>query len=94
MGELVEGTFDVRILAFMGTSGLGHAEVVLKSCEDTGFNVIGLQEARRDGQSAFTAAVYVAFLLRSRRRRRHEKNGNHGMSLAVRESIVAGMDKR
>ena len=63
MGELVEGTFNVRTLAFMGTSGLGHAEVILKSCDDPDCNVIGLQEVRRDGydKSSYTAAGHLCF---------------------------------
>ena len=55
------GTYNVRTLAFKGTNGIGHAEVTLKTCEDAGCDNIGLQEARRDGKSAFTAAGYVVF---------------------------------
>ena len=64
--------------------------MILKTCEDAGCDVIGLQVVRRDGQSAFTAARYVS--LGSRMRKAREK-GNHRVGLAVRESSVAGMDK-
>ena len=60
-GELVVGTYNVRTLAFKGTNGIGHAEVILKTCEDAGCDMIGLQEVRRDGQKTFTAAGYVVF---------------------------------
>ena len=58
-GELVVGTYNVRTLAFKGTNGIGHAEVILNTCEDAGFDAIGLQEVRRNGQSAFWAAGYL-----------------------------------
>ena len=47
---------------------------------------------RRNGQSAFTAAGYVVFSSGADGGK-HEKKGNHGVGLALRESIVAGMDK-
>ena len=43
-------------LLFKGTNGVGHAEVIPKTCEDAGPDITGLQEVRRNGQSAFTAA--------------------------------------
>ena len=60
-GELVVGTFNIRTLAFKGTSGIGHTEVILKTCKDAGCDVVGLQEVGRDGQSAFAAAGCVVF---------------------------------
>ena len=91
-GELVVGTHNVRTLAFKGTNGIGHAEVTLKTCEDAGCDIIGLQEVRRDGQSVLTAAGYVLFCLGAGGGK-YEKKGNHGVGLPDRESIVAGMDK-
>ena len=91
-GELVVGTYNVRTLAFKGTNGIGHAEVIMNTCEDAGCDVIGLQEVRRNGQSAFTAAGYVVFCLGADGGK-YEKKGNHGVGLAARESIVTGMDK-
>ena len=79
-------------IRFQGTNDIGHAEVILKTCEDAGCEIIGLQEVRRDGQSAFSAAGYVVFCSGANGGR-HEKKGNHGVNLAVREYIVAGMDK-
>ena len=86
------GTYNVRTLAFMCTNGIGHAEVILKICEDAGDDFIGLQEVRRNGQSAFTAAGYVVFRTGAYGGK-YEKKGNPGVGLAVGESIVAGMDQ-
>ena len=85
------GTFNVHTLAFKGTNGIGHAEVILKTCDDRVCDVIGLQKVRRDGQSDFSAAGYVVFYSGADGGK-HEKR-KHGVGLAVRESIVAGMDK-
>ena len=76
-GELIVGTYNVCTLAFKGTNGMGHAEVTLKTCEDAGCDIIGLQEVRRDGQIAFTAAGYVVFCSGADGGK-HEKEGNHG----------------
>ena len=67
-GELVVGTYNVRT----GMNGIGHAEVILKTCEDEGCDIIGLQEVRRDGQRSFTAAGYVVFCGSRRRKAREE----------------------
>ena len=91
-GELVVGTYNARTLAFKGTNGIGHAEVILKTCEDAGCDIIGLQEVKRNGQGAFTAAGCVVFCSGADGGK-HEKKGNHGVGLAVREPIVAGMDE-
>ena len=86
------GTYNVRSLVFKGTNVIGYAEVILKTCEDAGCDIMGLQEVRRNGQSAFTAAGYLV-VYAGADGGKHEKKGNRGVGLAVRESIVAGMDK-
>ena len=86
------GTFNVRTLAFKGTNGIGHTEVILKTCEDAGCDIIGLQEVRRNGKSVFTAAGCVVFCSGADGGK-HEKKGNHRVGLAVRASIVARMGK-
>ena len=91
--ELVVGTYNFRTLALKGMNGIGHAEVILKTCEGAGCDIIGLQEVRRNGQRVFTAAGYVVFCSGADGGK-YEKKGNHGERLAVRDSIVAGMDKR
>ena len=91
-GELVVDAFNVRTLVFKGTNGIGDADVILKTCQDAGCDVIRLQEVRRDGQIAFTAAGYDVFSSGADGGN-HEKKWNHRVGLAVRESIVAGMDE-
>ena len=86
------GTYNVRTHVFKGTNGIGHAEVILKTYKDAGCDIIGLQEVRRNGQISFTAAKYVVFCSGADGGK-YEKKGNHGVDLAVRESIVAGIDK-
>ena len=91
-GELIVGTYSVRTLAFKGTNGIGHAEMILKTCEDAGCDIIGLQEVRRNGQSVFTPAGCIVFCPGADGGK-HGKKGNHGIGVAVRESIVSGVDK-
>ena len=79
------GTFNVRTLAFKGTNGMGHAEVIPKTCEDVGCDVIGLQEVSRDEQSDTMAAGYVMFCSGADEGK-HEKKGDHGVGLADRVS--------
>ena len=78
VGELVVDTLNVRILASKGTNGIGHAEVILKTTEDTGCDVIGLQEVRRDGKIAFAEAGYIVFCSGSRRRKSREEGEPRG----------------
>ena len=66
--------------------------MILKTCEDAGCDILGLQEVRRNGQSAFTAAGYVV-ICSGADGGKYEKKGNHAVGLAVRESLVAEMDK-
>ena len=91
-GELVVGTYIVRTLNFKGTKGIGHTEVILKTFEDAGCDIIGLQEVRCNGQSASAATGYVVFCSGADGGK-HGNEGNHEVGLAVRDSIVAGMDK-
>ena len=77
VGELVVGTYNVRTLAFKSTNGIGHAKVILKTCEYA------------SGQSAFTAAGYVVFCSGADGEK-HEKKGSHGVGLAVR--VYRGRD--
>ena len=32
------GTYNVRTLAFKDTNGIGHADVILKTCEEAGYD--------------------------------------------------------
>ena len=71
------GTYNVRTLVFNDTNGIGHAEVILKTCGDAGFDIIGLQELRRNGRSAFTAVGYLVFCSGADGRK-HEKKRTTG----------------
>ena len=86
------GTFIVLALAFNGKNSIGHSEVILKVCQELGCDVIGLQETRRGGQSTLTAAGYTVFCSGAEDSK-HERKRTHGVGLAVRESIVAGVEK-
>ena len=88
--ELVVGTFNVRTLAVNGKNGIGYSEVILKVWQELRCDVIGFQETRRNGQSTFTAAGYTVFRSGADGGK-YEKKGTHGVGLAVRESIVAGV---
>ena len=83
------GTYSVRALAFKGTNGIGHAEVILKTREDAGCDIIGLQELKRNGESAFTAAGYAVVCLGADGGK-YEEKGNHGVGLAYR--VYRGRD--
>ena len=76
-GELVASTYNVGTLVCKGTNGIGHAEVILKTCEDAGCDIIGLPEVRRNGQSAFTAAGYVV-ICSGADGGKHEEKGTTG----------------
>ena len=84
------GTFNVRTLAVNGKNGIGYSEVILKVWQELRCDVIGFQETRRNGQSTFTAAGYTVFRSGADGGK-YEKKGTHGVGLAVRESIVAGV---
>ena len=88
---LVVGTFNVRMFDFNSKNGIGHNEVILKVCQEVGCDVIGLQETRCDGQSTFTAAGYTVFYSGADDSK-YKMKGTHGVGLAVRESIVAGVE--
>jgi hypothetical protein len=48
-GELTFCTFNVRIAADKGVNGIGHIDTLLRTCSAKGYDVIGLQETKRNG---------------------------------------------
>ena len=76
-GELVVDMFNGRMFAFKGTNSIGHAKVILKVCEDVSSGAIGLQDVRRDGQSAFITAAGYAVFSSGADGGKQEKKGNH-----------------
>ena len=86
--ELNVATWNVRSLPFTGRRGAGHAEVLLQKCKVLGCDVIGLQETRRPGRTEFAAAGYRVFC--SGVDGSTGRVGQHGVGLAVKESIIRG----
>ena len=84
--ELNVATWNVRSLSLPGRRGAGHAEVLLQKCKVLGCDVIGLQEMRRPGRTEFAAAGYRVFC--SGEDGSSGRAGQHGVGLAVKESIV------
>ena len=66
-GELVVATYNVHTLAFKGTNGICHAEVISNASQDAGCDIVGLKEVGRNRQSSSTAAGYVVFCSRTDR---------------------------
>ena len=85
-GELNIATWNVRSLSLTGRRGVGHADVLLQKCKVVGCDIIGLQETRRPGRTEFTAAGYRVFC--SGVDGNSGRAGQHGVGLAVKESIV------
>ena len=81
--ELTFGTFNVRTAAVNGVNGIGHIDTLLRTCAAKGCDVIGLQEAKRDGTSKISSSGYrVVFsgdctMVEGRK-------GQHGVGLAIR----------
>ena len=93
VGELVVGTFNVRTLAYKGANGIGHnSNTILQICANSECDIVGLQETRRANQGAFTHAGYVVVWSGARTGTK-EKKGVHGVGLAIKQSIVDGMEK-
>ena len=87
-GELNVATWNLRSLSLTGRRGAGHTEVLLQKCKVLGCDVIGLQETRRPGRTEFAAAGYRVFF--SGVDGSTGRAGQHGLGLAVRESIIRG----
>ena len=87
-GELNVATWNVRPLSLTGRRGAGHVEVLLQKCKVLDCDVIGLQETRRPGRTEFAAAGYRVFC--SRVDGSTGRAGQHGVGLAVKESIIRG----
>ena len=85
-GELNVATWNVHSLSLTGHRGADHAKVRLQKCKVLGCNVIGLQETRRPGRTEFDAAGYRVFC--SGVDESSGRAGQHGVGLAVKESIV------
>ena len=79
---------NVRTMAVDGTHGVGRALYVLSVYDRLRCNVIGLQETRRSGYSAFTQADYLVYCSGECDGENGGKKGQGGVRLAVVTSIT------
>ena len=86
--EIAVATHNVRTMAVDGTHGVGRALDVLSEYDRLGCDVIGLQETRRSGQSAFSQAGYLVYCSGECGGENGGKKGQGGVGLAVRNSIT------
>ena len=86
--EITVATHNVRTMAVDGTHGVGRALDVLSVYDRLGCEVIGLQETRRSGHSAFSQAGYLVYCSGERGGENGGKKGKGGEGLAVRTSIT------
>ena len=59
--ELTFSTFNVHTAAVNTVKRIGHIETLLKTCAVKGYDVIRLQETKRDGTSKRLASGYRVF---------------------------------
>ena len=85
--ELTFGTFNVRTAAVNGVNGIGHIDTLLSTCAAKGYDVIGLQETKRDGSPEFPASEYRVFFTGDCSGVRGRK-GQHGVGLGIEENFV------
>ena len=75
-------------MAVDGTHGVGRAVDVLSVYDRLGCDVIGLQETRRSGHSAFSQAGYLVYCSGECGGKNGRKKGQGGVGLAVRTFIT------
>ena len=86
--EIAVATHNVRTMAVDGTHGVGRALDVLSVYDRLGCDVIGLQETRRSGHSAFSQAGHLVHCSGECGSENGGKKGHGGVGLAVRNSIT------
>ena len=86
--EITVATHNVRTMAVDGKHGVGRALDVLSVYDRLGCDVIGLQETRRSGHSAFSQASYLVYCSGECGDENGGKKGQGGVGLAVRTSIT------
>ena len=91
--ELTFSTFNVRTAAVNGVNGIGHIDTLLRTCAAKGYDVIGLQETKRDGTFEISASGYRVLFSGDCSMVKGRK-GQHRVGLAIKEDIVqkAGED--
>ena len=86
--ETTVATHIVRTMAVDGKHGVGRALDVLSVYGRLGCDVIGLQETRRSGHSAFSQAGYLVYCSGECGHENGGKKAQGGVGLAVRTSIT------
>ena len=86
--ESTVATHNVRTMAMDGKHGVGRALDILRVYDRLGCDVIGLQETRRSGHSAFSQAGYLVYCSGECGDEIGGKKGQGGVGLAVRTSIT------
>ena len=86
--EITVATHNVRTMAVDGKHGVGRALYVLSAYDRLGCDVIGLQETRRSGHTAFSQAGYLVYRSCECGDENGGKKGQGGVGLAVRTSIT------
>ena len=86
--EITVATHNVRTMAVDGTHGVGRGLDILSACDRLGCDVIGLQETRRSGHSAFSQAGYLVYCSGECGVENGGKKGQGGVGIAVRTSIT------
>ena len=76
-------THNVRTMAVDGKHGVGRAAEVLDVYQETGCDIIGIQETRRNGQSALLLAGYVVYCSGESGGEGEGKKGQGGVGLDV-----------
>ena len=85
--QITFATFNVRTAAVNGVNGIGHIDTLLRTCAAKGYDVIGLQETKRDGTSKKIASGYSTVFSGDCSGVKGRK-GQHGVGLAIKENIV------
>ena len=86
--EIAVATHNVRTMAVDGTHVVGRALDVLSMYDRLRCDIIGLQETRRSGHSAFSQAGYLVYCSGECGGENGGKKGQGGVGLAVRNSIT------
>ena len=86
--EIIVATHNVRTMAVDGKHGAGRALDVMSVHDRLGCDVVGLEETRRSGYSAFSQAGYFVYCSGECGDKNGGKKGQDGVGLAVRISIT------
>ena len=86
--EITVATHNVWTMAVDGKHGVGRVLHVLSVYDRLGCDVIGVQETRRSGHSAFSQAGYLVYCSGECGDENGGKKGQGGVGLAVRTSIT------